>query len=805
MILSKYYFLLLAAAIFVMPYSLTAEDILLIKQGKPLGAIYVDATEWAENPKLQFAVQELNYHFSTMSGAELPLKEVKELEEIEPPAVVLGRLAETGGVKVAKPDNPLSTGGFHLKTDNGSVWIAGVSSKGVLNGVYELLERLGCAWVMPGALGERIPEMPDVEIASVDVEKHPAFALATLGISAINYFDKQQKDELETWKRRMRLDDNEDRKEKFDEALVLHDAFAWSVIMKRYADDFEKNPELLGWNQNPDGTSGRKKGKFETSNPALIDILVRYVRDTFEKKKWSKDKKVALSVGPSPGDVFSMSSATLAINEGRIDPMSGLVDRTNEGIYLANEVFTQLEDEFPNLYLGQHFYNCNAGPPSKNYPLHPRFVIGVMDNTYSRYHSAMDERSPSRSVYRSNMEQWAEISKKQGNPMYFGGFSWNLAEAILPYTKVQIWGEDIPFYHKHGFLLPTVKGMPAWAVLGPSDYIYARMVWDTDRSWKEELNKYALAAFGEKAGAVMEDIYLKQIARQNDARQEAGSFFAYTLIYSPEFTKDILTAFDKAEKLATTNQQKVLIRQQRHPWKQLKRYLAMRSEVQKFDYATANKLHAEMLAEHDRMATESVFNVSRSGRGYLETRFKDELTQGLKFSTNPYKIIYEVPDRLPVRFDPNNAGEQMRMFAADYNLDQLVRIATSSATWDAQGLPWADGGTVWYYFDFDGSKIPENSGVGLFLGKLETESKVWINEEFVGSKQGFREPHIHDITNAVIRDGKNRVAVAVHKTQRNEIGVAGLMAPSFVFVGPRMNDTKVQEELLSVGETHQKP
>lgn len=641
-------------------------------------------------------------------------------------------------------------------------------------------------------------------ILPVDVEEHPDFAMTSLSFSQSRHFPKEQKDELETWKRRMRLDDDENVARKRDSALSLHGAHAWPIIMRRYSEEFDKNPELQALIQNPDGSFARRKKQFETSNPKLVDVLVRYVRDTFKQKGWPKDKKVALSVGPGDGGGFSLSPETVAINEGRIDAMSGVLDRTNEPVYLANEMFRQLGDEFPNLYLGQLLYSYHSGPPSKNYPPHPRFAIGVADIAFSRFHSTVDERSPSRSLYRDIMEQWAEVSKKQGNPMYFGGYSWNLADAILPYTKVRIWGEDMPFYHKHGFLLPTMKGSPSWAVLGPSDYVYARMAWDTDRSWKEELHQYALAAFGDKAAPIMEDIYLKQIARQHDARQEAGSFFAYTLIYSPEFTKGILASLDKAEKAAETDPQKALIRQQRHPWEQLQRYLAMREAVQKYDYATASRLHREMLSEHDRMSAESVFNVSASGRGFLETRFQDELSQGLKYSTGDYRIIEEVPDKLPVRFDPNNAGEQMRLFAADYNLDQLVKIATSSSTWDAQGLPWAMGGTVWYYFDFDGSKIPKGAGVGLFLGKLETESKVWVNEKPVGSKLSFREPHVYDITDAVVRDGKNRVAVAVCKKQRNEIGVAGLMAPSFVFAGPRINPTPdvKEQELLPGGVTN---
>lgn len=68
--------------------------------------------------------------------------------------------------------------GFELTSSAGGLRIAGDSSRGALNGVYWLLEKLGFLWVRPGKSGTRF--VPGAEFADGTYRESPAFARRTL-------------------------------------------------------------------------------------------------------------------------------------------------------------------------------------------------------------------------------------------------------------------------------------------------------------------------------------------------------------------------------------------------------------------------------------------------------------------------------------------------------------------------------------------------------------------------------------------------------------------------------------------------
>lgn len=68
--------------------------------------------------------------------------------------------------------------GFEVSVDGESVAIRGESARGALNGVYWLLERLGCLWVRPGPEGVRF--VPGQSLADGFYRERPAFPRRTL-------------------------------------------------------------------------------------------------------------------------------------------------------------------------------------------------------------------------------------------------------------------------------------------------------------------------------------------------------------------------------------------------------------------------------------------------------------------------------------------------------------------------------------------------------------------------------------------------------------------------------------------------
>ena len=65
---------------------------------------------------------------------------------------------------------------------------------------------------------------------------------------------------------------------------------------------------------------------------------------------------------------------------------------------------------------------------------------------------------------------------------------------------------------------------------------------------------------------------------------------------------------------------------------------------------------------------------------------------------------------------------------------------------------------------------------------------MWINGQPVGaSGQQFSAPIVFDLTNGVDYQGKGLLAIqVVRHAPIDELGIGGILRPSFIFAGPRL-------------------
>jgi hypothetical protein len=138
-------------------------------------------------------------------------------------------------------------------------------------------------------------------------------------------------------------------------------------------------------------------------------------------------------------------------------------------------------------------------------------------------------------------------------------------------------------------------------------------------------------------------------------------------------------------------------------------------------------------------------------------------------------------------FDPNIVGHRMRYHRPEINDTQFITTRTISTTWDAQGLAGVRSGAVWYRHHFQLPREAKRQPIGLFIGGVEDEARVWINGNLIGSGRGFSRPFVFDLTDGIDYDGDNLLAIQVIRNSKaNEIGLGGLLRPSFIFTGPRL-------------------
>ena len=765
-------------------YLLTSDPNPEVFDGSKLGGDDMDF-EIQQPLMLAAALYDLLNYVRSMSGAELEIRRVDSPDDIRYPAIVIGELARKAGIT---PPVSKTNEGFTLKITPQAIYIAGASQAGDVYGIYELLERLGCAWVMPGVEGEVIPHVQDrLSIVVMETSQAPSFEIRCPWYSGNREtVTAEEQAKFLQWKMRNKLQVSRNV-----HPLQMRGGHVWGTLTKgRYREAFEKDPEMLALRRLADGSYQRMGPQIETTNPKVIDLMERYIREMFAENNWPHDKLVNIGVGPDDGGGASESPESMAAGSGRIDPTSGNWDITDLQILLCNQLLERLEKDFPNLHLGFYLYSYHGDYPVKYVP-HPKITITLADISYSRIHGNVEGTSRSREYLLDILEKWGALSRQQGNPILFRGYNWNLADNILPMTKIKIWGEDFPFYHRMGVIGVYNECSKSWSVNGPGDYLESRLLWNVERPWQEEFSIYCRKAFAEGA-PFMEQYYLNMAERQSTGGVEAGSYWPFALIYDDAFLASQQKLLNKAA-AAVQSRADVAerVRIASIPMETMKRFLTLRQAYLGFDFTKAETVFSGLQAYLQQEIDKNGMAVCRTGASrYLERFYKEFIEKGKENSTGDNRIEFQVPDVLPVMIDPFDNGESFGYYRSDLIDRDFVRLKTVSSTWDAQGLDGLRRGSVWYRIHFTLPKIPENREIGFFLGGGDGQFHVWLNGHKLGVANGSLRPFIFSLNPSVEREGDNVLVIKVYRRSHAELGIGGLVYPSFIFSTDKVNESE---------------
>jgi|GEM_PF-719931 len=805
----------MAVAMFTTTACTARADVTLVRNGQAKASIYVDEP-WQLEEKLDLKaryrlrkdkakqyehrhmrhvmVEDLNLHIKRITGAELPVVLVKHADEIKGPGIVIGKPAVDLGA-VAKHDTTMKES-LRVMTKGDLILIGGEGERSYRHGVYELLRQIGCDWLMPGDEGIVSPTAKTLVVAEMDIARKPAFEVRAPWYSGgPRIIEWDEFESFERWKIRQQ---QTPRPDVHDHPDFMWGGHMWASLIAHNKKELDANPELYAQVRQPDGTLGPGKAQLDPTQPRILEMSVDYIRKVFERWGWPKDKLMSFSVGPNDGGGYSLSPAALARGVGRFDPITGGRDQTDVLIWYVNTLQEMVKDEFPNLKLGWLIYSVHGDFPMVVKP-NPRFIAHFADITQSRYHSLLDQRSPTRVYYKRVVDRWAQLHKEQGNPLWYYGYNWNLAENMLPYSKMKIWGQDLPYYHKKGFLGHNNESDKAWSILAPHNYLMARMGWDIDLDWQQVLKDYCAKAFG-KGGPAMEQYYLMLIEQQETAGSEAGGYGTCHLIFTDDFIVKLQHQLDKAAAVADTAYHKKMVDYFSQPLQAAKIYIAFRKALLRYDYAEAVKQYDAMVKQWDATLAKNPELASRYARRYIDWLFKPVAQNGLKYSTGEYRISYRIPDELPMAIDPKAAGAELGLQLPDVDDDQWIKIKTYSSSFSEQGFQFVGKTALWFRTEFEGPAVnttTDGKGVGLFVGAVEDEVRVFVNGKYIGKGRGFVRPFTFDLTEHIKPGETNLLALQViRNSYLNENGRGGIIYPCFVFTGPRLEKVAPNNEPL---------
>ena len=306
---------------------------LLVENRSPKVAIYLSAGQLADKESTAlYAAKEMRYYLDRITAASFQIEEAKE-----PVAGIY--IGEASGVDVSD----LGEDGFRVVSDGDRLCIAG-GNRGVIYGVYEFLESLGCRFFTHNC--EKIPTIPALEIREdYDICKKPAFEYR-----AHNYADAVQSPRFSV---KCRFNGGNHN---IPKRMGGYMPYAWFVHtfdkMISPEEYGESHPEYFALVNGERKTTDKGRNQLCLTNPEVYEICVEAVR------KRLRECPEARLISISQNDWRENCQCE---NCRRMDEEEGSPAGTL--LRFVNRIAEALEDEFPNVIFDTLAYRYSRPAP----------------------------------------------------------------------------------------------------------------------------------------------------------------------------------------------------------------------------------------------------------------------------------------------------------------------------------------------------------------------------------------------------------------------------------------------------------
>jgi len=736
-----------------------AKDVTLVKNGKARATIYspleaeAPPKEAKDNPsraRLRASIADLALYLGKISGAKL------EIVHGAPPArpqtipILIGELGEK---RFGKPavTSPFKQA-FRLVVSKSAVACIGESDEATSYAIYEILDRLGCRWYMPGDFGEVIPETSTIKLPVMDFSHKPFTVKRGIWYASGDY------------KRRNRL------------GGIYH----WAAHgLEGWITD-EQKKEHPDWNAEIKGK--RTPGRICWGNPevakAVADNIIKSLGERY---------RTCVTVSPGDGMTFCQCAKCKAFDAGDWDPSMACVSLTDRFIHFCNQIAEHTSKKHPEVILGMLAYVQYTRPPVRE-KVHPLIVPQLAPITYCRAHSMAHPDCPSCQSLRPIVEGWGKASRMLS--MYQYGY--NLAEVSCPFPMIAKWSRDLPILFANNVQLWTPETMPNFESTLPGMYLGVRMSWYTDAKPKEILDEFFARFYGataepmERYWRTIDDAWAK-------VPEHAGCRFGHPVRFTPEVMATARKAIDAALVASSTEDEYRRVRIVDDSFREFELYMKM---LRDFNEGRWRNLDQEMQlwdltwhALRRQYSAQSAF--SPYGSTYLGF-FNKALYQEATRLTKEARIMTKPIRKWRLQIDKEKKGEELGWFKPEFDDKEWKTTDPCIETWSSLGL-FEYFGDAWYRVKLRIPGVYKGKKVFLWLGGTDGSTKLFVNGrhvqyvnkkgETVESHGGFCAPAAFDITSVVKPNADN---VFVTKCTRwdsyiNELGTGGLMGPVVIY------------------------
>ncbi len=505
--------------------ALAQGELTLAEGGRSAYSIYREA---AGPPSVLRAAQELQRVIKAATGAELPI--------VDQPASPMICLGDNGSSRAAGMDaDKLPDDTFRWLAQGGNLYIAGKdlpndqppyygwTSLGTLYGTYHFLESVvGVRWLMPGDVGEEIPHSEALTIEATDVQLGPHFPLRYLvDVQDSRPGADKGPNTPREWLDRQKMPwPHAGRK--------IGHGHAWDDYLK--PEDWQAHPEWMAMDaegKRRDFTARPAGVKYCTTNPQLVQAFAAGVIGRLDAHPAWK----SASISPADGGDFCLCPECRKLHT--TDP-HGRRSVVMNILTFYNAVAKIVAQKHPDRPLGGYVYYNYMYPPAEPIKMEPNVWLVLAPLNYYGFGLY---KPVYRDEFASVINGWLKVTK---NFNYHNYSTWmrDFNGAPLPVAR-DLLKLELPTLAAAGAPSVDMLGMGGWGYGGPTNYLYAKLMWDPKQDVDKLYEEWMALGYGPAAAP------MKQLYELIETR-----FKAYKEAESPVYRGEMYEInYDKVEKI----------------------------------------------------------------------------------------------------------------------------------------------------------------------------------------------------------------------------------------------------------------
>jgi hypothetical protein len=447
----------------------------------------------------------------------------------------------------------LDRDGFIVRLHEGDLVVSGRRARGTLYGVYEVLETLGCRWVIPGPAGEIIPSKADLTVAREKTENpshsqrywwctyghgelYPRWTLRNKG----NYVRA--------------LED-----QRIAQGHALSGPLRWGAKTDRGITVRQGDKEVR---RLPDEYYALyrvqpRRSTPNMSNPDVWDLYADYYINYFSNNPFHD----YVSISAEDGLVLDDREATQELDSGEYDWTSGKPSATDRLWFFHNRFIEKVEKVYPNRKYGVLVYANNLMPP-RIQRVHPNMALVFAPLGVCPLHHVRDPKCKTNRGYRKWFTAWMGQVRAAGAEAHYYdydplGYQWN---DFMICPQWYIIAKNYPWFHEHGLDGHTTQGHDNLGSASFNHWLMMRLYWDAEEDPEQIMADYCRVRFGKAAPAVMDYMDILEERMSEIPDMCSNEVWDNHLVLTPEVRAACRAALDRAEKMVESEEAKDQLR-----------------------------------------------------------------------------------------------------------------------------------------------------------------------------------------------------------------------------------------------------